>query len=43
MKIEVQNMFKSKLVSFNVMIILKLPKIGNVLVNVVAIVTTRSQ
>jgi hypothetical protein len=36
-------MFKTKLASFNVTITPKLPKISNVLVNVVIIITTRSQ
>jgi hypothetical protein len=36
-------MFKTKLVSFNVTITPKLPKIGIVPVNVVAIVTTCNQ
>ncbi len=36
-------MFKTKLVSFNAMIAPKPPKIDNVPINVVAVVTTRHQ
>jgi hypothetical protein len=36
-------MFKTKLVSSNVTIMLKLPKFDNVLVNVIASVTIHSQ
>jgi hypothetical protein len=42
-KIEVHNMFTSKPISYNVMTTPKLPKTNNVPVNVVAIVTIRSQ
>jgi len=36
-------MFRTKRVSFNAMTTPKLPKTNNVLVNVVVVVTTRSQ
>jgi hypothetical protein len=42
-KIEVQNMFRTKLVSYNIITSLKSPKLDNVLVNVVVVVTTYSQ
>jgi len=42
-KIEVQNMFKTKLVSFNAMTSLKPPKINNVAVNVVTTITSHNQ
>jgi len=42
-KIEVQNMFKIKPISSNATIAPKPPKTNNVLINVVADITTRSQ
>jgi hypothetical protein len=42
-KIKVWNMFRTKHVSYNATIALKAPKIDNVPINVVAIVTTRIQ
>jgi hypothetical protein len=42
-KIEVQNMFRSKHVNSNATITPKPPKTNNVLVNVIVVVTTRSQ
>ncbi len=42
-KSEVQNMFRTKLISYNAMITLKPPKIDNVPVNVVGVVTISNQ
>jgi hypothetical protein len=42
-KIEVQNMFKTKPISFNAMITPKPSKTNNVLANVIDVVTIRNQ
>jgi hypothetical protein len=43
MKIEVQNMFRTKTINYNATTTPKLPKPYNVLVNVVVVITTCSQ
>ncbi len=42
-KIEVQNMFKTKSIGYNVTITPKLPKMNNVLINVVDVITIHNQ